>query len=157
MSAAYIMAGVNNLTTREEGNSIYKVVYDSPEEIRDELMDKYIQLITYCKEECNIADVVICTLPGLDVGRYNKTGVRDEGQWIIDQGVNLLNSDIQTYNAANGYSSPMIHYYIHPTMGQARRAQNTYSRLRDGRHPTRRTTEKWAQALISSMRLNTHF
>ena len=157
VSAAYIMVGVNNLTTLHEESNIYKVVHDSPEEIRDNLMDEYIQLIRYCKEECNIPHVVLCTLPGLDVGRYNKIGHRDEGQWIIDQGVNLLNSDIQTHNAANGYSSPMIHHYIHPTMGHARRARNTYSRLRDGLHPTTRTIEKWAKALITSMRLNAHF
>ena len=154
VSAAYIMAGINNLTTRDEETSKYKVVYDSPEEIRDDLMDKYISLIKMCKEECEIRDVIVCTLPGMDLGRYNKTGHRDEKQWIIDTGVGLLNTDIQTHNAANGYNTPMVHQYIHPTLGNARRARNTYSRLIDGLHPTRRTKEKWALAIVASLRLN---
>ena len=103
MSAAYIMAGVNNLTIQHTESNTYKVIHDLPGDIRDDLMDKYIHLITSCKEECNKEDVVICTLPGLDVGRYNRAGHRNEYQWIIDQGVNLVNSDIQTHNAANRY------------------------------------------------------
>ena len=156
VSAAYIMAGVNNLTTFDEDIGIYKAVYITPEDIRDDLMDKYLSLITVCREDCHIEDIVLCTLPGMDLGRYNKTTHRNEHQRTIDTGIKLLNSDIQTHNAANGYSTPMVHQYIHPTMGKSRRARNTYSRLRDGLHPTERTKEKWALALVTSLRLNGH-
>ena len=156
VSAAYIMAGINNLTMWHVDTNSYQLQYNTPEEIRDDMMDRYISLIKSCKEEYGICDTVVCTLPGMDLGRYNKTGHRDENQWVIDQGVDLLNSDIQTHNAANGYSTPMIHQYIHPTMGQHRRARNTYSRLRDGLHPTGRTLEKWAMAMIASIQLNGH-
>ena len=156
VSAAYIMAGINNLTLRDEEKNVYRVAYDTPEKIRDDLMDRYISLIKYCKEECEIRDIIVCTLPGMDVGRYNRTGYRDELQWVIDEGVHLLNADIQTHNAANGYATPMIHQYIHPTMGNARRPRNTYSRLIDGLHPAPRTKEKWALALVAGLRLNLH-
>ena len=156
VGAAYIMVGINNLTIKDISTGTYVLKFDTPEKIRDEMMDLLIDLSRYCKTECNIKHVIICTLPGMDLARYNSLSTRADTQTTLDKGIQLLNENITTLNAGNGYSTPMIHQYIHPTLGNSRRARNTYSRLRDGLHPTTHTLSKWSQAMIASMRLNAH-
>ena len=120
-------------------------------------MDKYIDVVKKsCKTECGIETIVISALAGMSLSRYNRQEHRDEDQWIIDSGIKALNDDIITFNAANGFSTPLLNHFIHPTMGNSRRNRNTYSRLRDGLHPTKITLWKWAEAIVASMRLNKH-
>ena len=156
VGAAYLLVGVNNITEYDEDLCKYYVKFDTPEELRDSLTESMIDLVKCCKNECHIDTVVISTITGLSLSAYNGTVELDVNQWIIDEGLRHLNIDINTINAANCLTTPMVHQYVHPSMGNRRRARNTYSRLRDGIHPTIRTLGKWAEALIASMRLNGH-
>ena len=156
VGAAYLLVGVNNVTEYDEDLHKYKVRYDTPKEMRDNLTDSLIDLVKCCRNECHITAVVISTITGLSLSAYNGIPEPDENQWIVDEGLRQLNIDINTLNAANHFSTPMVHQYVHPSMGTRRTARNTYSRLIDGLHPTTRTLGKWAEALLSSMRLNGH-
>ena len=156
VGAAYLLLGVNNITEYNEDLQKYCVRFATPEELRDSLTDSLIALVKHCKNECRIDTVVISTITGLSLSTYNGTPELDVNQWVIDEGLRQLNIDINTLNAANNYSTPMVHQYVHPTMGNIRRARNTYSRLKDGLHPTPCTLGKLAEALIASMRLNGH-
>ena len=156
VGVAYLLVGVNNITEYDDGQHKYYVKFETPEDLRDSLTDSLIDLVKCCKIECHIGTVVISTITGLSLSTYNGIAEPDESQGIIDEGLRLLNADINTLNAANNLCTPMVHQYVHPTMGTRRRARNTYSRLFDGLHPTIHTLGKWAEALIACMRLNGH-
>ena len=156
VDVAYIMAGVNDITYKDPYTGECYVAHESPNELRDNLMDKYMDLLRYCYTQCDINHVIICTMTGLSLARYNRSLGLQYGQWRINWGVRLLNEDITACNGAHGYHTPCLHQAIHLVQQRPFRYRDMYNRLRDGLHPTHWTLTKWAVSLTRCMRLNNH-
>ena len=109
---AYIMAGVNDITYKDTYTDECHVLYESTGELRDNLMDKYIDLLCYCYIVCEIRHLIICTITGLSLARYNRSLGPQYGQWIINWGVHLLNQDIIACNSSHGYHTPCLHQAV---------------------------------------------
>ena len=156
VNAAYIHAGVNNITTRNPYTGECQSLFESPGELRDHLMDLYIDLLRYCYDVCGINNVIISTLTGISLWRYNRSWMPPSGQWVIDWGVRLLNEDILALNGANNYHTPCLHHAVHITQHHPYRCREMYNRLRDGLHPSHKTLTRWANSMVGCMRLNNH-
>ena len=79
---------------------------------------------------------------------------RRRDQWVINQGIRLLNWDIITYNSAWDQHTPTIHQSVHTTMHHPYRHRDFYNRLWDGLHPTTSTLRKWARCIAAADYLN---
>ena len=159
VDTAYIMVGVNDITTKDRHTGECFTLLTSPYELRDHLMDLYISLARYCYDECYVRHVIICTMTGISLRRYNrslKPHYEHYGQHVINRGVRLLNDAIFAYNGAHGYHTPCLHHAVHLTQQKPYRHRDMYNRLRDGLHPTHKTLTKWATSLVHCMRLNSH-
>ena len=152
----YIMAGVNNMTKRDRGTGRCTVIHSSAGELSDHIMGLYSDLTKYCYIYCNIRQVILCTLTGMSLSRYNRVSTQHDGQWIIDWGVKLVNDKIIEKNAAHGFYTPCLHRAVHLTQQRPYRHRAMYNRLNDGLHPTTKTLARWGCSLVRSMRLNCH-
>ena len=156
VSTAYIMAGINDITSRDPNTRDCSTLFESPGELREYMTELYISLLRYCYQFCNIDYIVICTMTGISLSRYNRNWGPEPSQWIINWGVRLLNENIIANNGAHGFHSPCLHQVIHLTQHHPYRCRDMYNRLRDGLHPSRTTLRRWAHGLVRCMRLNNH-
>ena len=156
VGAAYILAGINNITFKDPLTGECHTGFETPGDLHACMMDMYMYLLHFCYANCGISHVVIPTLTGISLSRYNRSLAPQYGQWVINCGVWLINEDIITINAAHGYHTPCLHNVVHIVQHHPYRHRNMYNRLRDGLHPTRTTLTKWARSLVHSMRLNNH-
>ena len=68
---AYILVGVNDITVRDPNTGECFTLFESPDKLRDHLMDLYMDLLRYCYITCGIRHVVIPTMTGISLSRYN--------------------------------------------------------------------------------------
>ena len=151
----YIMAGVNDISVRNNYSRYNYVPFSSPYDLSAHVMDLVMDLVKYCHEDCQIRDVIVLPITGLDVNRYNRVPGINHCQAILNQGVVLLNSDIITMNAAYNLHTPMTQRYVHKHIGHGK-IKHMYGRLWDGLHPRGDTVERWAENILVAMRYNRH-
>ena len=154
VTRAYIMVGINDITQRNPYTRNCIPTHRHPNALRNHIMELYINLKRYCLTECGIDEVIFCSMVGIGLTTYNKAPSSARDQWVINQGVRLLNGDIITYNSAWGHHTPTIHQSIHVTMYHPYRHRDFYNRLWDGLHPSTITTRRWARSIVAAERLN---
>ena len=115
MHRIYIMAGINDITKQNAYTGQCFPAYSNPNQLRNTMMEKYIALSAYCRTECNVDEVIICTMLGIGQ-RTTRSLSTSAISRIINQGVRLLNWDITSYIAAWDLHTPTIHQSIHTTM-----------------------------------------
>ena len=153
VTSLYIMAGVNDITTRGRNGKCH-VTFETAEQLSAHVMDEVLELMRFCYTECHVAHVIMLPLTGLDVNRYNRVAGKYWKQGVVNDGIMLLNRDIITTNAGNGYHTPMVQRYVHKHA--YRRVKHMYGRLWDGLHPRGDTLERWAGNIVTAMRYNKH-
>ena len=156
VQAAYIMAGVNNITWRDPVTRKCYLKYHTPPELSDSIMDEIEELLRYCVSTCGLRDVIMVPITGLHLNQYNNFPSWHPEQWVINWGLMDLNTNIVTMNAACGFSTPLTHHYVHKSTGRNRRMRHHYTRLWDGLHPRGDTLYRWAESLLEAMRRNGH-
>ena len=156
-TAIYIMAGINNVTRRDYLTKKVFLPYQSSTALRDDMMDRYVDLVKFCTMDMGINDVIILPLTGMCMSAYNKEHGWNVRQRVLDRGMLMLNEHIITMNAANNLHTPLTHHYIHRCVGGGRPVRHMYSRLWDGLHPRGDTLNRWAHNLVSAARYNGHF
>ena len=70
----------------------------------------------------------------MSLAKYNKDVLEDGSQSVIDAGLKKVNDNIVGLNAAFKKHTPMIHQYVHKSMGHGK-FKNAYGKLVDGLHP----------------------
>ena len=153
VSAVYILVGVNDTTWKDKSrNRVYARHY-TPSELRDDLTDKVEDLVYHFHEAHRIDKVVMVPIPGINLAAYNGDELRDPRQSVIDKGLEAVNSNIVTRNAAHDLHTPLIHTSIRKSMGHGIH-KYFYTRLYDGLHPSWITLARWSNAIIRAMYLN---
>ena len=99
--------------------------------------------MAYLQDNHNISKVVMMPIPGINLAAYNGDEGRDPRQNVIDKGLEALNSNIVTRNAAYDLHTPLIHTTIRKSMGHGVH-KYFYGRLYDGLHPSWMTLARWS-------------
>ena len=118
-----------------------------------ELTEKFEHLMEFAIRICKIPRVVIVPVVGIDLACYNGDLAPNPWQQVLDGGIEKLNQNIITLNAAHNNSTPLVHMYIYKSEGHGK-VKTFYCRLWDGLHPRGDTLEKWARGIVRAMSLN---
>ena len=127
--------------------------HNSPEDLCEDLTFGIELLIRHAYVNCGVRKVIFIPITGIDLARYNGDEGVDPQQWIIDQGLAMVNNNIIAINAAHDFHTPMLHQHIVKSMGHGK-SKIIYARLYDGLHPRWGTLERWASGLLRAMSLN---
>ena len=153
VSAIYILVGINDTTWRDKArNRVYARHY-TPTELRDDLTDKVEDLVAFFHDSHAVDKVVMMPIPGINLAAYNGDERRDPRQSVIDKGLEALNSNIITRNAAYDLHTPLIHTTVRKSMGHGVH-RYFYNRLYDGLHPSWMTLARWSNGILKAMHLN---
>ena len=72
------MIGINDIARRDYYTGRSTPAYSTPNKLRNDMMEKYIALCTYCCTECNVEEVVICTMVGIGLSTRKSQKNREE-------------------------------------------------------------------------------
>ena len=153
VSALYLFVGVNDTTWRDKSTRRVYARHYTDIELCDDVTDGIQDLITILRNDFDVRKVIMCPIPGISLARYNGDVYPDPRQGIIDMGLEKVNSNIITLNAANDYHTPLIHTTIRKSMGHGVH-KYLYGRLYDGLHPSWITLARWSNSLLRAMHLN---
>ena len=153
VSTLYLLAGINETTWRDPLTCRVHVAFSTPDDLCEDLTYRIEHLIRYAHDNCGVRKVILIPIAGIDLARYNGRMETDPRQWVIDQGLSMVNDNIIAINAFHNLHTPMLHQHIVKSMGRGR-SKIMYSRLYDGLHPRWDTLERWAGGLLRAMYLN---
>ena len=153
VSAVYLFVGINDTTWKDKARNRVFARHYTPSELRDELTDKIEDTISTLHHEYKVKRVVMMPIPGINLAAYNGDERPDPRQKVINKGLEAVNSNIITRNAAYDLHTPLIHTTIRKSMGHGVH-KYLYSRLYDGLHPSWMTLARWSNGIIHAMQLN---
>ena len=122
-------------------------------ELCEDLTDKIQDLISVLYNKYYVEKIVMIPIPGIDLAAYNGDVQPDPRQKVIDRGLEKVNSNIITMNAASNLHTPLIHSTVCKSMGHGVH-KYFYSRLYDGLHPSWMTLARWSNGILRAMHLN---
>ena len=149
----YLMAGVNNLTSKSSNGKITPTFNEIPN-----LVDVITDHLTWAKSFlANYSPrVIICHLIGLNIDTYNAFHGHmtnfHTAQEIINEGAVMLNQVVTEMNRDAQLTAPWIMDTVH-SLTNGRRIHK-YNRFYDGLHPNDCTQKLWAKRIAKAANTN---
>ena len=149
----YLSTGINNLTTRLRRHCVVPNYSTTSILVKDLLGDYFwakYALTPYTLK------TVVCELIGMSMSLYNTEGEPFvEEQFIINEGMLLLNPLIQGLNTLDGTFTPHIVQHTHKSR-HGRMSHRYKGTLSDGVHFNEATKTKMARNLVYTIQDNIH-
>lgn len=150
----YILSGLCDLTVKDKKTRRVHLRFEEPQQ----LLSHYHELLVSAYDKLSIAnDLVSCKqifapLTGIDLALYNNTDA-DSQQEILNTCIELVNTEIATFNRSKNVYTPWTSRTIHHHSRGKYHAR--YERLsQDGCHLSPSLNEYWAHTLIETFEKN---
>lgn len=156
-SQVYILSGVCNLTMKDKKTKKISLRYGEPQQLLlffQELLvsafEKLSSINTSIPLRCK---GIFAPITGIDLAKYNGTDFEPH-QGTLNSCVEMINSEIATFNRVKGVFTPWTSRIIHHRSRGKYHAR--YDKLsEDGCHLTPYVTEFWAHSLSEAIVKNT--
>ena len=147
-----LFSGICDLTKRDRKTKVTSLITNNVENSVEAVIAALSRALVLLNDE-GFTSVLVATLTGLDLRRYNKLTVSPKvaGQEVLDSAILAINRRIIDTNKANGVPTPWTASVVHSYYRGSYHFH--YHKLRDGCHPTTATMSYWARMMAKAINL----